>query len=82
MNTSVSEADIHRSLGRIEGKLDSMAFSFAAHAAEDSVSFKELRLRQDITEKRVVVFSALAGALWASLAFAITNLDKIRHLFA
>lgn len=80
--TSVSEVDIHRSLGRIEGKLDSMALAFAAHAQDDAANFKEFRIRQDIIEKKVIVFSAVAGALWASVILAVSNLDKIKHLFA
>lgn len=60
-----SRYEIQRSLGRIEGKLDSLSLSFMEHSKDDKEEFAAIKLRTAILEKK---FYAAIGALTLVLA--------------
>lgn len=56
MTYQTERIDIQRSLGRIEGKLDSLTGVVAVHVSDDNYNFKELKTRVSILEKKMWVF--------------------------
>ena len=73
MEGATTRADIQRSLGRIEGQLMAINTSFVQHMQDDAANFKELKLSQGVTQKKLYTFS---GAIIASM-FILTHFDKI-----
>lgn len=69
--------DIQRSLGRIEGKLDSLGISFVQHARDDKDEFSIIKLRVATLEKK---FWSFAGALTLLLSI-FSLLPYTKHLF-
>lgn len=69
----VDSPELYRSLGRIEGKLDSLASSFVAHLQEDASSFKEVKLRISNLEYKLVACIGALGVLGFLLPFVVNN---------
>lgn len=68
----IESAQIERSLGRIEGQLQSINVSFMQHMQDDAANFKELKLNQGVTQKKLYTFSGMMIAVM----FMITHADK------
>ena len=49
--------DVQRSLGRIEGKLDSLLDRLDAHTADDAENFKEIRAAVSVIQNKVQFWS-------------------------
>lgn len=75
-------AEIERSLGRIEGKLDVLVSAFAEHLKEDASNFKEVNLRLSTAEKKLIFFMGALGVIWFIAPVVIQHLDKIKAFFA
>lgn len=71
-----SRAEIQRSLGRIEGQLQSLNAAFMQHMQDDAANFKELKLTQGITQKKLYTFSGMLIAV----VFILTHTDKLLTL--
>lgn len=70
---AASRYEIQRSLGRIEGQLQAINTAFIQHMQDDASNFKELKLSQGITQKKLYTFSGMLIAI----AFVLTHTDKI-----
>lgn len=68
-SAGIQRADIQRSLGRIEGKLDSVCSSFLQHMQDDASNFKEIKLNISIMQKKLATW---AGGL-IILGFLVSN---------
>lgn len=73
----IDSAELYRSLGRIEGKLDALASSFVTHIADDAAQFKELKLGQSIQNKKIWSFTGGVVALWLGIQFFFSHLGKV-----
>jgi hypothetical protein len=71
-------AQIERSLGRIEGQLQSLNIAFMQHMQDDAANFKELKLNQGITQRKLYIFSGMLIAVM----FMIGHADKLIPLLA
>lgn len=64
--------DLHRSLGRLEGKLDLILTQMASHFVEDKAMFSNIDRRLMTIERKVWGFTGIAAML-ASGAAIITS---------
>lgn len=69
----VSRQEIQRTLGRIEGQLQSINTSFVQHMSDDAANFKEIKLGFSVMERKVYTWSGFIIAL----GFALTHSDKL-----
>lgn len=60
---NVSNNELERSLGRIEGKLDSLADAVLEHVRDDKEAFSELKTRVSIMEKKMYTFLGAVGLI-------------------
>lgn len=77
-NNSTSRSEIQRSLGRIEGQLQSINSSFMQHMQDDAANFKELKLTTGVTQKKLYTFSGMLIAVM----FLITHSEKFVKIFS
>jgi tetrahydromethanopterin S-methyltransferase subunit G len=66
---SVSLSEIHRGLGRVEGKLDQVMGGQISHEAEDTNRFEQVNSRLAQVEKKLYIW----GGAIAVIVFAISH---------
>lgn len=80
-STRTETPELYRSLGRIEGKLDSLATSFGSHLQDDAASFKEVKMRMSSMEYKLVAFIGGLGVIGFLLPIVINHWDIVKKIF-
>jgi hypothetical protein len=65
--------ELHRAIGRIEGKLDGIAESLAARSARDDVHDASVNKRVAAVEKKQAWYSGAAAAVGAIVAVLVKH---------
>jgi len=76
-NGEQSRAEIQRTLGRIEGQLNSISTTFVQHMQDDAANFKEIKLGLSIMQKKIYTWSGIIIAV----GFFLTHSDKLLAVF-
>jgi hypothetical protein len=74
--TREDHMDIQRSLGRIEGKLDSLVYTLAAHTAEDTSNFMTIEKQMDQLQRLVWMGMGVIAFLGVSIPVAIAYISS------
>jgi hypothetical protein len=73
MSPEISQDNIQRSLGRIEGKLDSLVFALTEHTKDDALNFsivdRQIDSLQRLTWMALGVISFLGISVPAAIAY-------------
>lgn len=72
-NGEQSRAEIQRTLGRIEGQLQSIGQTFTQHIQDDASNFKEIKLNLSVMQKKIYTYSGFIIAL----GFALTHSKEL-----
>ncbi len=68
-----TRAEIQRSLGRIEGQLQSIGNTFTQHIQDDAANFKEIKLGLSVMQKKIYTYSGFIIAI----GFALTHSKEL-----
>lgn len=71
-----SSTEIQRSLGRIEGQLQSIGTTFTQHIQDDASNFKEIKMGLSVMQKKIYTYSGFIIAL----GFALTHSKELLAL--
>jgi hypothetical protein len=71
--TSSAQFEIQRSLGRIEGHLQSLGNTFTQHIQDDAANFKEIKLNLSNMQRKIYTYSGFIIAI----GFAITHSKEL-----
>ena len=74
---AIHGSEIQRSLGRIEGQLQSINTSFTQHMSDDASNFKEIKLGLSVMQKKIYTWSGIIIAV----GFFLTHSDKLLAFF-
>lgn len=74
--TYENDVDLHRSLGRLEGKLDLILTQMASHFVEDKTIFANIDRRLMLIERKVWSFTGVAAVLASISAIAASYLTN------
>lgn len=55
--------EIQRTLGRIEGQLQSIGQTFTQHIQDDAANFKEIKLGLSVMQKKIYTYSGFIIAI-------------------